>query len=215
MSLIRNLAVLSAIVLVAAALFTQKAVQEPVIDFLKQSMPWSVSVFGYVEEHVLSGSPMGVLLYLLFANIPILPSIPAEAYAIFAFMKGTNMLVILFLTAAVYMLFAAAYYIIGYFFGNRILEKMLKKKVAYNSLIDKLSGFIILLVYAIPIPLPIPSGGILVMLFGSYRSKFMRIILLVGFATLLKFLLVIALYHRYTDLLVQYLGPLNQFLKVG
>lgn len=213
MNIIQKFIIILSIVLAIASFLQLSFVQETILDFLNQNIPWSIPAFNYIKIQVLSGSLIGLFLYLMFTNIPLLPGLPAEAFVIFSYLKGTGIVGIVFIAAIVYAFFAAVYYFVGRFFGKKILEKMLRIKLKYSPTLDRFSGTLLFFIYLLPIPLPIPIGTVLVMLFGFYRTKFSRIIAAVGFSTAIRFLLMILLY-KYTPI-NSYFEPVEQLLKIG
>lgn len=195
-------------------LLQQEFIQKPVLELLKQKIPWSISTFGFVKDNVTSGSLMGLLLYLIFVNIPVLPSPPAETYIIFAFLKGTNIFGILLITILIYMLFAAIYYFIGRFFGQRVIEKLLKRPVGYIPILDRFMGPIIFFAHIIPMPLPIPLGTISILFAGYYKAQFNKVMVAVGMGMLFRIVIILILYKLFTPTIEHYLSPLN-LLKIG
>ena len=208
---LKSIAIILLIIAAAGFLFQQKSIQEPVLKFLSNNIPWSLPTFTFIKDNVSSGNLIGLILYLLFVNIPLLPSPPAEAYVLFSFLKGANIFGIIFITVAISMLFALVYYFIGRLFGQRILEKIFKKPVGHISLLERFMGPLIFLVYMLPIPLPIPAGTILVLSAGSYKTDIRKVMAAVGMGTLFRILIIIALYYLYTPLIKPYLSV----FKVG
>lgn len=208
---LKNIIIVLLILAALGFLFQQKFVQEPVLNFLNNSIPWSIPSFTYIKDNIASGTLIGLILYLVFVNIPVLPSPPAEAYIIFSFLKGTNIFGIILVTVALSMLFALIYYFIGRFFGQRLLEKILKRPVGYSPLLDRFIGPIMFFVYMLPIPVPLPAGTALVLLSGFYKTDFRKVMAAVGMGTLFRILIVLALYHFYTPLIEPYLSK----LKIG
>ena len=202
------------IVATAGFLLQQGFIQKTLSNFLSQSIPWSIPTFTYIKDNVLAGSLVGLIIYLVFVNIPLLPSLPAEAYAIFAFSKGTNILGILITSTLIYMLFALTYYFVGRLYGKRILERLLKRPVEYSALLDRFIGPIIFFAYLLPIPVPVPIGTISILLAGSYKTRLAKVMAAAGMGTLLRFLIVIILYNFFTPAIEQYLSPLKT-LKIG
>lgn len=213
MGLIKQLIIISLIVAIVGLLSQQKSVQEATLKFVNQNIPWLVPVFNYAKYQILSGTLIGLFLYLVFANIPLLPSLPAEAYIIFSFIKGSNVFGIIGITTFVYVFFAIGYYLIGRLFGERILEKMFKKPIGYSNFLDRFIGPLIFIAYLLPIPVPIPVATALVLISGSYKTKLTIVIKAVAVATLLRFSGIIILYHFYTPIIQEYLDPLNKWLK--
>lgn len=187
-------------------LLQQKFIREPVLNFLNENIPWSIPTFTYIKDNISAGTLIGLLLYLIFVSIPLLPSPPAEAYTIFSLSKGTNIFGIVFITILVYMVFAVMIYFIGRFFGKRMLEKMLKRTVNHHPILDRLIVPLIFFAYIIPIPLPIPLATITVLFAGFYKSELIRVLAAVGVGTLFRLILTITLY--------QYL-PFDSWLKFG
>ncbi len=183
-----------------------KSIRTSVSNFINQNIPWSIPAFSFIKNNLEAGSLIGLLLYLVFVNIPFLPSPPAEAYAIFSFSKGTNIFGILFVTVLVYIFFAAVYYFIGRFFGKRMLEKMLKRPVRYYPILDKLIAPIVFFAHLLPIPFPLPLATITILFAGFYRTELTRVMAAVGMGTLFRFVIIITLY--------QYL-PFASWLKFG
>lgn len=196
-------------------LFQQSFVQEPVLDFLNQNIPWSIPLFTFIKDNVLSGTLVGLLIFLVFVNIPILPSPPAEAYIIFSFTKGANIFGIILITILIYLAFGLIYYIIGRFFGQRVLEKIFKKPVAVNPFLERFIGPIIFFTYLLPIPLPISLSSIVVLVAGFYKTQLNKVIAAVVMGTLFRVLLVIALYYLYSPIIDNYLSQLDNLLKIG
>lgn len=211
---LKSIAIILLIIAAAGFLFQQKSIQEPVLNFLNSNIPWSIPLFTFVKDNLSSGTLIGLFLFLVFANIPLLPSPPAEAYAIFAFSKGTNIFGILFLTVLVYMLFAVIYYFIGRFYGQKILEKLLRREIGHIKLLDRFIGPLVFFAYLLPLPLPIPVTTILVLVGGFYKTDFRKVMAAVAMGTLLRFILIMTLYHFYTPVIEPYLSPLKLF-KVG
>jgi len=195
-------------------LLQQKLIQEPVLNFLNQNIPWSVPLFTLIKDSISSGSLIGLILFLIFANIPLLPSPPAEAYAIFSFSKGTNVFGILFITTLVYILFAVIYYFIGRLYGQKILKKILRREIGRIPILDRFMGPLIFFVYLLPLPIPIPIATILVLLAGFYKTEFNKVVAAVAMGTLFRFIIIIALYYFFTPLIEPYLSPLK-LLKIG
>ncbi len=187
-------------------LLQQKFIQESVLSFLNENIPWSIPTFTFVKDNVISGSIVGLILYLLFVNIPILPNPPAEAYILFSFLKGTNIFVIILVTVAISLLLATVYYFLGRFFGQRMLEKMLKMPVKYNQFIDRYIGPLIFFVFMLPIPFPIPAGTILVLFAGFYKTDFKKVMAAVGMGNMFRILIVLVLYYLYRPVLQPYLS---------
>lgn len=212
---LRTIIVALLISLALGILFQQKFVQEPALNFIKQNIPWSISIFSYIKDSVISGSLIGLFLYLIFASIPVLPSPPAEAYIVFALSTGTNIFVILFLTTLFHVFLATIYYFLGILFGKKILESMLKREVKHIPFIDRFIVPVTFFAYLLPIPLPIPVTTVLVLLTGFYRTEFIRVVVAVGFGTLLRILGIIVLYYLYSPAIDPYLVSLKKLLEIG
>ena len=211
---LKSIVIILLIIVALGFLFQQAPIQEPVLKFLNANIPWSIPLFTFVKDNVSSGSLIGLFLFLVFANIPLLPSPPAEAYAIFAFTKETNMFGILFLTVVVYMFFAVIYYFIGRFYGQKILEKILRRPVGHIQILNRFIGPLVFFAYLLPLPLPIPVATILVLVAGFYKTDFRKIMAAAAMGTLLRFILIITLYHFFTPAIEPYLSPLKP-LKIG
>lgn len=203
---LKSIAIILLIIAAAGFLFQQKFIQEPVLKFLNDNIPWSLPAFTFIKDNVSSGNLIGLILYLVFVNIPLLPSPPAEAYILFSFLKGAHIFGIIFITVAIYMIFALIYYFIGRFFGQRVLEKIFKKPVGHISLLERFIGPLIFLVYMLPIPLPIPAGTILVLFAGFYKTDIRKVMAAVGMGTVFRILIILALYYLYRPLLQPYLS---------
>ncbi|MEM5797237.1 MAG: hypothetical protein QXP82_02455 [Candidatus Aenigmatarchaeota archaeon] len=203
------------IIVALAFLFQQNLVQQPVINFLKQNIPWSIPLFTYVKNNFLSGTLIGLLIFLVFANIPILPSPPAEAYIIFAFSKGTNVFGIIFITILVYLSFGLIYYLIGRFSGQRVLDKIFKKPFTTVPFLERFIVPIIFFSYIIPIPLPISLPTIAVLISGFYRTELRRVAAAIAMGMLFRVLIFIALYYLYAPYTNSYLKQLDKLLKIG
>ncbi len=184
-------------------------IETPIVDFLEQKAPWSVSTFNFVKTNVVDGSLMGLLMVLMFVNIPLLPSPPAEAYVLFTFAKGANIFGIFAITVLVYIFFALIYYFIGRFYGQKILEKRFKRPIGRIKFLDRYMGPLIFIAYLLPIPIPIPLASILVLFSGSYKTDIIKIIAAVGMATLIRFGVVVILYLFYQPLIEKYLIPIS------
>lgn len=184
-------------------------VQDPLVNFLEQKVPWSVSTFNFVKNNVVDGSLMGLLMVLMFVNIPLLPSPPAEAYVLFTFAKGANVFGIFAITIFVYILFALIYYFLGRFYGQKILEKRFKRPIGHVKLLDRYTGPLIFIAYLLPIPIPIPLASILVLFAGSYKTDILKIIVAVGMATLIRFGVIVILYLFYQPVIEKYLLPIT------
>ena len=211
---LKSIVVILLIIVALGFLFQQKSIQDPVLKFLNENIPWPIPLFTFVKDNLSSGTLIGLFLFLMFANIPLLPSPPVEAYAIFALSKETNIFGILFITVLVYMLFAVIYYFIGRFYGQKILEKVLRRKIGHIKLLDRFIGPLIFFAYLLPLPLPIPIPTILVLVAGFYKTDFRKVIAAVAMGTLFRFLIIIILYHFFTPLIEPYLSPLR-LLKIG
>lgn len=211
---LKSIVIILLIIAAAGFLFQQKSIQEPILNFLNTDIPWFIPLFTFVKDNISSGTLIGLFLFLVFANIPILPSPPAEAYAIFAFSEGTNIFGILFLTVLVYMLFATVYYFIGRFYGQKILEKLLRRPVGHIQLLDRFMGPLMFFAYLLPLPFPIPIPTILVLVAGFYKTEFSKVMAAVAIGTLLRFIAIVVLYHFFTPVIEPYLYPLK-LLKIG
>ncbi len=203
------------IVAVLVILFQQSFVQEPVLNFLNQNIPWSIPLFTFVKDNILSGSLVGLLIFLVFVNIPVIPSPPAEAYIIFSFSKGANIFGIIFITILVYLLFGLVYYLVGRFFGHRVLEKIFKKPVTIIPFLERFIGPIIFFTYLLPIPLPVSLPSIAVLVAGFYKTNLSKVIAAVAMGTLFRILIIIALYYFYTPVIDTYLSQLDKLLKIS
>lgn len=203
------------VVAVFVILFQQSFVQEPVLDFLNQNIAWSIPLFTFIRDNVLSGTLAGLLIFLVFVNIPILPSPPAEAYIIFSFTKGTSIFGIVLITILVYLAFGLVYYLIGRLFGQRVLENIFKKPITVIPFLERFIGPIIFFTYLLPVPLPISLPSIVVLVAGFYKTKLSKVLSAVVMGTLLRVLLIVALYYLYTPIIDYYLGQLDKLLKIG
>ena len=211
---LKSIVIILLIIAAVGFLFQQKSIQEPVLKFLNANIPWSIHLFTFVKDNISSGTLIGLFLFLMFANIPLLPSLPSEVYAIFAFSKGTNIFGILFLTVLIYMFFAFVYYFIGRFYGQKILEKLLRRPVGHVQLLDRFIGPLIFFAHLLPLPLPIPIPAILVLVAGFYKTDSRKVMAAVAMGTLLRFIAIIVLYHFYTPVIEPYLSPLK-LLKIS
>jgi len=210
----KSIVIILLIIIGLGFLFQQKFIQEPVLKFLNENISWSIPLFTFVKDNVSSGTLIGLILFLMFVSVPLLPSPPAEAYVIFAFSKGTNIFGILFVTVLVYMLFAFIYYFIGRFYGHKILEKLLKRQIGHIPILDRYMGPLVFFAYLVPIPLPISVSTILILIAGFYKTEFSKVMAAVAMGTLFRFLIIIILYHFFTPAIEPYLSPLR-LLKIG
>lgn len=207
--------ILSILIIVAVGiLLQQEAVQKPVLNFLDRNIPWSIPAFTFVKDNIASGSLIGVVLFLLFANIPLLPSPPAEAYIVFAFVKGTNIFGILFVSVLFYVLVSLVYYFIARFWGQKILDKLLKRHVGHSEFLDKFIGPIIFFSHLLPLPFPISLPTITILLAGTYKAKLSQVIVAVGMGTLFRILIILAIYQFNKPLIEHYWSSLG-LLKLG
>lgn len=212
---IKRILTIALVVVVIFLLFQQSFVQEPVLNFLNQNIPWSIPLFTFVKGNILSGSLVGLLIFLVFVNIPVLPSPPAEAYIIFSFSKGANIFGIIFITILVYLTFGLVYYLIGRLFGQQVLEKIFKKPITVIPFLERFIGPIIFFTYLLPIPLPISLSSIVVLVAGFYKTDLSKVIAAVAMGTLFRVLIIIALYYFYTPFIDPYLNQLDKLLKIG
>lgn len=212
---IKRLVIILLIVVALGFLFRQQFVYEPVSEFLNQDIPWSIPLVAYITVNISSGTLVGLLLYLAFVNIPILPSPPAEAYLLFAVSKGTNVIGVLLAAVLVYIIFSSIYYFIGRYFGQRLLEKLLKRSIGHIPILERFIVPITFFAFLLPIPIPIPLGTILILLSGYYKVPYVRVIAAVGTGLLLRFVGILILYNFYTPLIGYYLSNIDKLFKIG
>lgn len=201
MKLLTKTIILLIIAGIIALIVTQKSIQDTILDFLSRNIPY----FPYIMRQVSSGTLIGVLLYATFANIPILPSLPSEAYAIIAYTKGSNILGIIFIITGVYVIFASIYYFIGRLFGLRIIEKITKKQIKPGRLFQNFSGTVLFLLYLFPIPVIGSFASILILFLGAYKAELKKVVAIVALAIFLRFLAILLLYKINMPLIEKYL----------
>src|SRR3989338_2326503 len=109
MNLYRQLVLVFIISITVAFLMKQDFIREPTVGFINSNIPWSVAAFNFIRSNVAGGTLTGLTMYLVFANIPFIPSLPAEAYVIFSHVKGANVIGILGITTSIYVCFATFY----------------------------------------------------------------------------------------------------------
>ncbi len=189
----------------------QKPIRNNMLNFLNETIPWSIPVFSYIKEQLLAGTIIGLVIYLIFANIPLIPSLPGEAYFLFAYIKGTNAIALILVTTLIFVIYAAISYLIGLLFGRKLVEKIVKKPITYNKFLDKFSSPLIFFAYLIT---PLSLHTILTLIFGVYRTGFKKLIIIVTIATFLKYLAIILLYEFYSPVIERYI-PINSWLKVS
>lgn len=189
------------VIFLLVAFYVQSLVQpdatKKISDFLSNNVAPNIPFYQFIKDNVGAGNLLGVISFTVFANMPILPSPPTEAYVIFAFIKGTNPVLIVLVVSIITAVTTSINYLIGYIFGPKLIEKITKRDFKYNRIINFLSAPITFFTHLLPIPI----GGLFSILFGAYKSNYRNFIVAAILGTLIKFSLVLFLFSQYSDVI--------------
>ncbi len=199
------------IIFLAVAFFIQSKVQpeaqQKILNFLSESIAPNIPFYSFFMDNIATGNIVGVITFIAFANIPILPNPPSEIYILFAASKGTNPILLVLTVSAITLITSSVTYSIGYIFGPKIVEKITKKEFKYSKIMNSLSAPITFLTHLLPLPIP----GIFPFIFGAYKSNYKNFSIAVALGTLIRFSAVMFLYAQYGDVVSQSLDLLKSF----
>ena len=197
MKLLKILVIL--IILASITLYLQSKFQpttyHQISDFSSKYIASKIPYYTFIKSNLVGGTLLGVIMFVAFANIPVIPNPPPEAYLIFALTKGTNPVLMILAVTGVTVITSSINYLVGYLFGPKIIEKITKKEFKYSKVMNSLSFPITLFVHFIPLPVT----SFLTILFGAYKSKYTSFVTAVILGTVLRYSLVLFLFNRYEN----------------
>ncbi len=152
-----------------------------------------------MKDDIAQGTLKGTIAYVMFSNIPFIPSPPVEPYVLFAVSKGTNPVLLVLTVSIVTLMTTSINYFIGYLFGPRLVEKITKKEFKYSKKMSALSAPITFFTHLLPLPIP----AVFPFIFGAYKSDYKLFAIAAFLGILIRFTFVLFLFDKYSHVLSQ------------
>ncbi len=188
------LALIGAIAFVLSIGLPAKTKQE-ILGYVEQ-LATNLPFYAFLKEEVLGGTWKGLVAFVAFSNIPILPNPPVEPYIIFVYTKGVDPFIIVLTIACLTVITSTLSYLFGYLFGPSLIEKITGKPFTFSERMDFLSAPVTFITHMLPIP------NIFPFIFGAYHSHYRNFIIAVFLATAIRFAAVLFIFQTYGNALL-------------
>ncbi|MBI2084074.1 MAG: hypothetical protein HYT70_00445 [Candidatus Aenigmarchaeota archaeon] len=195
--------IIAAIIL--AQLLAPQQIKQDILDFLADQVAPNLPLYSFFKEEVLTGTLKGLAAFVAFANIPFVPNLPVEPYAIYVFNNGINPILIVLTITATTFVTSSLSYMLGYMFGPRLIEKLTGRPFSYSERMDFFSAPITFITHLLPLP------NIFPFVFGAYKSNYKNFAIAALLATTIRFSAVLIIFQIYGDVFSQVLLNLNPF----